>query len=30
MAEVLGGRRTVRDAIGELMLRPQRAEPESG
>jgi glycerol-3-phosphate dehydrogenase len=30
MAEVLSGRRTPRDAVGELMLRPQRAEPESG
>ena len=30
MGEVLSGRRTVRDAVGELMLRPQRAEPEPG
>jgi len=28
MAEVLSGRRTAREAVGELMLRPQRAEPE--
>jgi glycerol-3-phosphate dehydrogenase (NAD(P)+) len=30
MAEVLSGRRTAREAVGELMLRPQRAEPEPG
>ncbi len=30
MAEVLSGRRSARDAVGELMLRPQRAEPEPG
>ena len=30
MGEVLSGRRSVRDAVGELMLRPQRAEPEPG
>jgi glycerol-3-phosphate dehydrogenase (NAD(P)+) len=30
MAEVLSGRRTARDAVGELMLRPQRAEREPG
>src|SRR5215203_5833677 len=30
MAEVLEGRRTARDAVGELMLRPQRAEREPG
>ena len=28
MADVLSGRRSARDAVGELMLRPQRAEPE--
>ena len=30
MAEVLDGRRTAREAVGELMLRPQRAEREPG
>jgi glycerol-3-phosphate dehydrogenase (NAD(P)+) len=30
MAEVLSGRRTAREAVGELMVRPQRAEPEPG
>ncbi|HZA37285.1 MAG TPA: NAD(P)H-dependent glycerol-3-phosphate dehydrogenase [Vicinamibacterales bacterium] len=30
MAHVLSGRRSARDALGELMVRPQRAEPESG
>jgi glycerol-3-phosphate dehydrogenase (NAD(P)+) len=30
MGAVLSGRRTPRDAVGELMLRPQRAEPEPG
>ena len=28
MADVLSGRRSAQDAVGELMLRPQRAEPE--
>jgi glycerol-3-phosphate dehydrogenase (NAD(P)+) len=30
MAHVLSGRRGARDALGELMIRPQRAEPEPG
>jgi len=30
MAEVLHGHRSAREALGELMLRPQRAEPEPG
>jgi glycerol-3-phosphate dehydrogenase (NAD(P)+) len=30
MADVLRGRRSPRDAVGELMVRPQRAEPEPG
>jgi glycerol-3-phosphate dehydrogenase (NAD(P)+) len=30
MFDVLEGRRTPREAVGELMLRPQRAEPERG
>ena len=30
MARVLSGRRSARDALGELMVRPQRAEPEPG
>jgi glycerol-3-phosphate dehydrogenase (NAD(P)+) len=30
MAEVLEGRRSAREAVGELMLRPQRAEREPG
>jgi len=30
MAEVLNGRRSAREALGELMIRPQRAEPEPG
>ena len=28
MAEVLSGRKTPRDAVGDLMLRPQRGETE--
>ena len=30
MAHVLSGRLSARDALGELMVRPQRAEPEPG
>jgi glycerol-3-phosphate dehydrogenase (NAD(P)+) len=30
MAEVLAGRKTPQDGVQELMLRPQRAEPEGG
>jgi glycerol-3-phosphate dehydrogenase (NAD(P)+) len=30
MADVLSGRRSPRDAVGELMVRPQRPEPEPG
>jgi hypothetical protein len=30
MAAVLAGRKTPRAALEELMLRPQRSEPERG
>jgi glycerol-3-phosphate dehydrogenase (NAD(P)+) len=30
MAEVLGGRKAPREALEDLMLRPQRSEPEGG
>jgi glycerol-3-phosphate dehydrogenase (NAD(P)+) len=30
MAEVLAGRKTPRAALEDLMLRPQRVEPETG